>query len=65
MNKPVLTLTYGLGIAEAFIMGFTIAQKYFVPAIISGILILIIGFFMYVKARKLNKITDLSGGKIN
>lgn len=27
MNKPVLTLTYGLGIAEAFIMGFTIAQS--------------------------------------
>ncbi len=31
MNKPVLTLTYGLGITEAFIMGFAIAQKYFCP----------------------------------
>ncbi|PLV32222.1 hypothetical protein BSP4_31990 [Bacillus subtilis subsp. subtilis] len=52
MNKPVLTLTYGLGIAEAVIMGFTIAQKYFVPAIISGILILIIGYFQICKGSK-------------
>lgn len=52
MNKPVLTLTYGLGIAEAFIMGFTIAQKYFVPAIISGILTLIIGYFHVCKGSK-------------
>ncbi|MCY7943819.1 hypothetical protein MOB93_17480 [Bacillus inaquosorum] len=53
MNKPVLTLTYGLGIAEALIMGFAITQKYFVPAIISsGILTLIIGYFHVCKGSK-------------
>ncbi|ASS60734.1 hypothetical protein CHN56_00189 [Bacillus velezensis] len=52
MNKPAITLTYGLGIVEAFIMGFTLAQKYFVPAIISGILILIIGYFHVCKGSK-------------
>lgn len=52
MNKSILTLTYGLVIAEAFIMGFTIAQKYFVPAIVSGILTLIIGYFHVCKGLK-------------